>query len=132
LAAGKGFVAICSEAKVKPVLPPPFSLVSTSLPPVEVFLNIDQYKRLVLMTSVGKASPFIPLREGGLLVYVAAKLPLDETRMKKDMPKFAEDVRRARQNEAFNMWVNQEAGRALRETPIMRQQQPQVSGAPGQ
>ena len=84
------------------------------------------------MTSVGKASPFIPLREGGLLVYVAAKLPLDETRMKKDMPKFAEDVRRARQNEAFNMWVNQEAGRALRETPIMRQQQPQVSGAPGQ
>ena len=132
LAAGKGFVAICSEAKVKPILPPPFSLVSTSLPPVEVFLNIDQYKRLVLMTSVGKASPFIPLREGGLLVYVAAKLPLDETRMKKDMPKFAEDVRRARQNEAFNMWVNQEAGRALRETPIMRQQQPQVSGAPGQ
>jgi hypothetical protein len=132
LAAGKGFVEICSEAKVKPVLPPPFSLVSTSLPPVEAFLNLEQYKRLVLMTGVGKASPFIPLREGGVLVYVAAKLPLDETRMRADMPKFAQAVRQARQREAYNMWLNQEAGRALRETPIMRQQQPQVSGAPGQ
>jgi hypothetical protein len=131
LAAGKGFVTICSEAGRQPVLPPPFSISTRELPEVEKHVNLQQFKQATFTASVGKPSEFIPTREGGFIVLVQAKLPLDTAKMNAAMTNFTRAVRQARQNEAFNAWFSREAERGLRDIPYFaRQQQPQ-SQPPG-
>jgi len=42
--------------------------------------------------------------------------------MKADLPQYIIERGRARQNEAFGQWVNLEANRQLRNTPVWEQQ----------
>jgi hypothetical protein len=49
-------------------------------------------------------------------------LPLDETKKTTEFPQFLSQVRRGRQNEAFNLWLQGEANRELRNTPVYQQQ----------
>ena len=60
----------------------------------------------------GQASPFIPSQEGGLVFYVSKRLPVDEVKMKADMPEFLARLRLYRQNEAFNQWFRKQAEQA--------------------
>ncbi len=129
LAAGKGFVSICTEANLQPVLPPPFSLSTRELPEVEKHVNLQQFKQATFTSSIGKPSGFVPTREGGFIVIVQAKLPIDVTKMNTALPNFARAVRQARQNEAFNAWFQREAERGLRDIPYFQQRQPQGTGA---
>lgn len=128
LAAGKGFVAICTEARLQPVLPPPFSLSTRELPEVEKLVNLQQFKQAAFTASLGKPTEFMPTREGGFIVLVQAKLPLDIGKMNAALPNFARAVRQARQNEAFNDWFRREAERGLRDIPYFSQQQQQSQG----
>ncbi len=41
--------------------------------------------------------------------------------MNSEMPQYITALRRGRQSEAFNQWVNLEANRELRATPVFRQ-----------
>ena len=42
--------------------------------------------------------------------------------MNSELPQYIAAFRRGRQNEAFSQWVNLEANRQLRTTPVFRQQ----------
>lgn len=131
LAKGKTPAAIGAEAKVKLVDLPAFSLSTRDLPEVEEYLPMNQFKQIAFSTAPGKASPFQMTAGGGVIVYVKAKLPLDEAKMNASLPAFANAVRQSRQNEAFNEWFNQEARKGLRDTPLARPQTPpNMSSAP--
>ncbi len=135
LAGGKSFTAICTEAKLHPEMPPPLSLSTRSLTNVESHVSLYQYKQATFSTPPGKASVFTPTADGGFIVFVQAKLPLDETKLKADLPGFMNSFRQARQNEAFNMWVNVEAQRDVGFKQILqelerRNRTPVLSGAP--
>ena len=124
-AQGKTFAAICEEAKVKPVVLPPFSLSARRVPEVEEHLTLDQLKQLAFSTPPGKVSNFQATSEGGVILYVKSKLPPDDVKMNSDLPAFANNLRQNRQQEAFNVWFSREAERAMRDTPLMqRKQQP--------
>ena len=129
LAQGKTPAAICAEAKLKLVDLPPFSLSTRELPQVEEHLPLNQFKQITFSTPPGKASPFQMTTEGGLVVFVKAKLPLDEAKMNSILPAFANAVRQSRQNEAFNDWFRKEAEKGLRDTPLARQQPPPVTSS---
>ena len=134
LAGGKSFTAICTEAKLHPELPPPLSISTRSLTNVESHVSLYQYKQATFSTPPGKASVFTPTADGGFIVFVQAKLPLDETKLKADLPGFMNSFRQARQNEAFNMWVNVEGQRDPGFRQIMqelekRNRPPALSGA---
>jgi hypothetical protein len=62
--------------------------------------------------------------EGGLIVYVKGKLPLDEAKMNSNLPAFMNAVRQNRQNEAFNEWFSKEAKKGLANIPAFQQQTP--------
>jgi hypothetical protein len=124
LAQGKTLPAICAGAKVQLVELPPFSLSTRDLPEVEDHLPLNHYKQLTYTTPPGKLSNFQMTSEGGLIVYVKAKLPLDEAKMNASLPAFMNAVRQNRQNEAFNDWFRREAERGLGDTPLARQQAP--------
>lgn len=128
LAAGKTFSSVCGEANVRPVLPPPFSISSRTIEGVQGRVNLSQFKQAAFGTPPGQVSNFTPTRDGGFLVFVQAKLPLDEVRMKADLPEFARNLRQTRKGEAFNEWFRQEAEKGFRDVPYFHQQQSQLTG----
>jgi hypothetical protein len=124
LAQGKTPAAIAAQAKVQLVELPPFSLSTRELSQVEERVPLNQYKQIAFTTRVGQASSFQPTGDGGLVVYVKSKLPLDDSKMNASLPAFANYVRQSRLNEAFNDWFRKEAEKGLRDTPLARPQTP--------
>ena len=49
-----------------------------------------------------------------------SQLPVDQSVMNAELPQFTETLRRSRENAAFNEWLQTEATRALRDTPVVR------------
>lgn len=92
-----------------------------SLPEFEDRAELSQLKQSAFTTPIGHASSFEETADGGFVMYVREQLPVDHAVMSADLPKFTADLRRTRENEAFNQWLQAEAGRALRDTPITRQ-----------
>ena len=119
LAQGKTFAAICAAAGVKPIEVPPFSISTRELPVVEEHLNLNTFKRIAFVTPPGRASGYAPSREAGpaayMVLYVDKRLPVDQAKMKADMPEFLDLVRRARQQEALTDWFNREGSKSLAE-----------------
>lgn len=132
LAKGKTFQAVCAEAKVKPASVPPFSRNTRTLSVVEDHLSLNQFKRLAFTTPPGKVSEFSPTMEGGAVVYVQKVLPVDEAKMKADMPQFLGVLRQERQSEAFDEWMRREFSTALANTPLSRRRSGPSGAAPGQ
>jgi len=124
LAQGKTVEAICTEAKLRLVEMPAFSLSTRELPQVEEHVPLNQYKQIAFTVPMGKVSPFQMTTDGGAVVYVKSRLPLDEAKMNTSLPAFANYVRQSRQNEAFNDWFRKEAEKGLRDTPLARPQTP--------
>jgi SurA N-terminal domain len=121
LAQGKPFSAIAVEAKLRPVTLPPFSISTRELPELEERITLNELKQLAFGTPIGKAGRFYMSNHGfGIIAFVKAKLPPDETKMKADLPAFMNYVRSQRQNEAFQEWFRKEAAQGLRDTPLSR------------
>lgn len=124
VAQGKTFAAICEENKVKLVTLPPFSLSTRSLPEVAEHLNVDQIRQLAFSTPVGKISNFQATSDGGVILNVKSKLPLDVRKLNEELPGYANNLRLMRQQDAFNMWFSREAEKGLRDTPLLQRKQP--------
>jgi len=129
LGQGKAFTNICAEAHVQPTVLPPFSISTRSIPEAEEFISLAQLKQLAFSTGAGKVSPFQPTMEGGVILYVKSKLPVDESKAQSDMPAFVTNLRRTRQQEAFEDWFRKEADKALRDTPVGQQKAPPTVGS---
>lgn len=127
LAQGKAFATLASEAKAHATLLPHFSLSSTNeLADVEEHISRTQFLQVALAMPVGEVSPFIPTMDGGMVLYVKEKLPLDEKKAAIEVPQYLISLRQARQREAFEQWFNHEAPQALADTPVVRRQ-PEMS-----
>jgi hypothetical protein len=107
---------------LEPQVLPAFSLSTQELPELGERTDLNQLKRAVFTTPVGKAGGFEATSDGGFIVYVQSRLPMDQAKMNSDLSQYLAAFRRGRQNEAFNQWVNIEANRQLRTTPVFRQQ----------
>ena len=129
VAAGKKFSEICKDAGVKPEALPPISLSTRALPQVEEHVSLNQFKQAAWTAAKpGQASPFIATAEGGFVVFVRERLPLQLAKITAELPEFLQRVRLNRQNEAYSDWFRKEAERGLRDTPLGRPQQPQLPG----
>jgi hypothetical protein len=108
LAQGKTFSAVCAEANVKPVTLPPFSLATRTLPEVEDRVNLGLLKQIAFATPPGKTSDFIPTSDGGLVLHILSRLPMDEAKLKTELPAYLNYVRQSRQGEVFNDWFRKQ------------------------
>ncbi len=106
---------------------PAFSLSTQELPELGEHTDLNQLKQAVFTTPIGKTSDFETTSDGGFVVYVQSRLPIDQTKMNSDLPQYAAAFRRERQNEVFVQWVNQEVGHQLRSLPAF--QEPVSRGA---
>jgi len=104
LAAHKDFAAICAAEKVKPVSLLPFSLASRSTPDVDDKFTFEQIQRSASELPAGKTSQFLSTSDGGFVLYIKARLPVDETKLKSELPGFLAKFRDQRMNTAYNEW----------------------------
>ena len=122
MTADRGFASLCVAAGLEPQVLPAFSLSTPELPELGERTDLNQLKQAVFTTPVGKTGDFEATSDGGFIVYVQFRLPIDQAKMNSDSPQYIAALRRERQNEAFSQWVNLEANRELHTTPVFRQQ----------
>jgi hypothetical protein len=108
LAQGKTFADVCTETKARPVLVPPFSISTRELPEVENHASLEEFKQAAFTVAYGRPNQFVPTDEGGFVVFVHARLPLDEARTQAELPAFTGNLRQRRQNDAFNLWFRKQ------------------------
>jgi hypothetical protein len=131
-AGGKNFVAACIAAGLQPQTLPPFSLGTQKLPELgDHSDDLTQLKQASFSTPNGHASNFEQTDDGGFVVYVQSRLPVDQLDMNSELPKFTDDLRRERENDVFNAWLQTEANRELHDTPVFREQSAN-GGAPAE
>ena len=131
-ALGKSFAAECKAAGLQPLPLPPFSLDTEKLPELgDHAADLTQLKQASFSTPVGHTSRFEETDDGGFVIYVQSHLPIDQSAMKSDLPKFTAELQRQRENEGFDIWLQTEANRQLRHTPVYKQEAPN-GAAPAQ
>ncbi len=118
LAAGKTFAQAAVAAGQSPQALTPFSLSSQEVPEAGDRAELRQLKQAAFTTQPGHLSSFFPTADGGFVLFVQSLLPVDEAKKKSELPQFISQVRRGRENEAFNLWLQTEANRELRNTPL--------------
>jgi hypothetical protein len=132
LTAGKSFADLCKPLRVAPVALSPFSLSSTNVPEVQYQLELSYLKRVAFETAPGQVGQVLPSADGAAVVYVQARLPIDEAKMHTNLPEFTRSVHQVRRSEVFNAWFQREAEQAFRTLPYFQQKQAQMQqGAPG-
>jgi peptidyl-prolyl cis-trans isomerase D len=121
LAAGKSFSDICTADKLQPQTLPPFSLSTRDLPELGEHAELKQLQQAAFTTDIGHSSDFEETGDGGFIVYVRSQLPVDPSELSANLPQFTAQLRRSRENEAFQEWLNVEANRELTNTLFARE-----------
>jgi len=131
VAQGKTFETAAVDAGLKLTKLTPFSMSTRALPEVEGRAIANDFKQVAFSVEAGKVSSYQRTAEGGYILHVIAKLPLDEAKYNSDLASFKNYVRQSRQSEAFNIWFSREAATALRDTPLGQPRPAPNLGAPG-
>ncbi len=118
MAAGKSFAGACIAAGAQPQILPPFSLSTQELPELDGRATLNQLKQAVVTTPVGMASGFMPTDDGGFVLCVESRMPIDQSKMATDLPQFTAELRQQRQSQTFADWYQREANRELSGTPL--------------
>lgn len=121
MATGKTFAQAAMASGQAPIALKPFSLSSGDIPEADNFADPRQIKQAAAETQVGHVSAFQATADGGFVLFVQSMLPVDEAAKKSDLPAYLSQVRRSRQNEAFNLWMYAEENRELPNTPVMQE-----------
>ncbi len=114
MAVGKStFAQAAIAAGHAPVLLSPFSRSTASVPEINDQNEFNYLKNLAFNIPVGGVSPFVPTGDGGFVMQVKSISPVDPAKKAANLPVFMQQVRRSRESEAFNVWVNMEVNREL-------------------
>jgi hypothetical protein len=69
--------------------------------------NRQAFQQLVensYMLQDGKPSQLIPTAEGGFMIYMKGRLPVDQAKLEKELPDYVARMREQRQSAAFGEW----------------------------
>lgn len=105
LAQGQNFMQICLDNGHLPIVLPPFSRVSgevTNLPPS---ITLGEIRNAVADLAPGNLTPIRDSRDGYWVAFLRKRLPVDENKLKQELPVFLANLRDRRQNEAAGEWI---------------------------
>jgi hypothetical protein len=105
----KTFDSICAAENIQPQALPPFALTSTNLPPqISSKTLFTQLQEITFSLPTDECSKFVPTPDGGFVVYVRQRLPVDEAKMQRELPAYLARMREQRQMAAFNEWFQRQ------------------------
>ena len=125
LALGKTFAQAAVAKGISPVVIAPFSLSSSDIPEIQGHVEIGAFKQVAFSTPPGTLSHFVPTTEGGydsggFVLFVKSLSAPDAAAKAADLSQYISQMRRGREYEAFNLWVNNEANREFRNIPYLQ------------
>ncbi|MEO6182499.1 MAG: SurA N-terminal domain-containing protein [Verrucomicrobiota bacterium] len=103
-AAGKSFADLATQSKVNLVTLPAFSLSTRSLPELGDGRSLETLQNVASSLAPGQTSSFMPTTDGGLVLHLKSKLPVDEAKLKTELPEFLARQREQRMSAAFSEW----------------------------
>jgi hypothetical protein len=109
LALKKPFNELCAAAKVTPIDVPVYTPSTRSLTNLDQRIDFRLLQSVTVDLPAGEVTGFISQPEGGYVAYVKARPPIDEMKMKAELPEFIANMRQYRQNEAFQQWFRRQA-----------------------
>lgn len=113
LAKGRIFGELAQQAGLKAETLPPISRATETVTNLEERLNVATLKRAAFTLEPGKLSDYIMNPpDGGYVLYVRARIPFDEAKLRTDLPKFTAQLRFQKQNELFDAWFNRQLEKA--------------------
>jgi hypothetical protein len=105
LAAGKSFGAVAAENNLKAIPLPAFSPSSRQVPGWDPALNLDMIKNVSRGLSAGQHSTFLPMQDGGLVLFVRERQAPDPAGIKTELPEFITQMKSQKMNLAFQDWL---------------------------
>ena len=121
---GKSFQEIAAEAKVNLLDLPPFSKRTQTLPELPNRNDFGDVKKTAMnLGATNNLSGFVVTGDGGFVLQVQARVPVDDAKVKADLPQFLNNLRQSRQFEAFNEWLRKEVAVARISIPGMKNEE---------
>ena len=121
MAVGKNTFAQAAVASgYTPMVLTRFSRNTASIPEINDQGEFNYIKNLAFNLPSGAISPFIPTSDGGFILKMTSVSPVDPAKKAADLPTFSQQLRRSREYEAFNVWVNVEMTRELLRNPAFK------------
>ncbi|MBL9176168.1 MAG: SurA N-terminal domain-containing protein [Verrucomicrobiales bacterium] len=103
VASGKTFAEVAAGKPIR-VLDLSFTPSSGSIPELGNALNPAQVKAVASTNKVGAPSAFIPTADGGFVLLVRERKPVDDAMAKGALNSFVEEQRSEREADAFRVW----------------------------
>jgi len=129
MATGQTFAQVALAAGQTPFSLKPFSLTTQDIPEAAGHADVREILNTAFTTQPGHISPFELTAEGGFVLFVKSILPVDEQLKSSELPKYLLQLRHQHEMEAFNIWLQLEENRELRNTPLMADMMSQKSPA---
>lgn len=108
---GKTFAEVAQLSKLQVETLPAVSPNTESI--TNLALDVRRLKSIMFSLEPGRVSGYIPNPpDGGYIVYVRAKLPFDEAKVREELPKFLAELRYQKQNEVFSQWFRKQLEKA--------------------
>ncbi len=124
IAQGKSLAEIAAQAKTTVVKLPPISRSTETLTNLPPMVNLRQVRSVLLSLEPGKLSSFNSAPpDGGYIVRVTERLPIDEAKLKTELPKFMAEIRYYKQNDIFNQWFRRQVEKAAVSLPALAPRQ---------
>jgi hypothetical protein len=108
LAQGKTFEAAAAAQNARVVELAPFSLVTQSLPGLDPRVGLAVIKDTAFNLKPGTASRFIQTADGGFVLFLKERRPVDAALVKAGLNGYLEEQRQQRRDEAFGAWFQAE------------------------
>lgn len=129
MAEGKKFLDLATQEQATIVKIPPFAPSTQTLTNLDERLELRRVQGLAMELDPGKVSPFTATRDGGFILSLEERLPIDPEKMKTELPDLMARLRQYRQTEAFNQWFSKQAQNAPLNIP--QPEAPSPQGMPG-
>jgi hypothetical protein len=108
LGQARTFSSVCAEKAVRPLAIMRLARNAKAVPELPESFNLNDIKRYAFSLKPGAVSPFVTTADGGMVVFVRSKFPIDEPKMQADLPQFTSMLRQNRQFEAANAWLGKQ------------------------
>lgn len=108
LAQGSTFADACAAAKITPLKLPKFSDGMRDLPDWDRRLDLGMAKSTASGLSAGKTSELVSTYDGGFVLHVKSRTPVDEAELKKELPQFIADLRQSQRARSFYEWFGKQ------------------------
>ncbi|MCL4180897.1 MAG: SurA N-terminal domain-containing protein [Verrucomicrobia bacterium] len=112
-AGGQPLQELTGQPHITWVKPRPFSPGTTSIPELEGQVNFAQLKDTAVRLAAGKHSNLVTNNTGGFVLEVTSRQPVDEAKMKEELPAFLDRLRQEREREAINEWFRKQSENTL-------------------